>query len=121
MTRTWRADATPSWSPSSRRSSHSIPCTSVFGHSRWWRCIAVVDKPTRSRSFSALGGRSWPSSASSLALRCATYNARIDLIVEEVLMDQADPVLEPGAYITDGITFTNPNPRAVAVLRELLL
>ena len=54
-------------------------------------------------------------------MRAATHNAMINVAVEEVLIDQADPVLEPGAYITNGITFTNPNPRADAVLRELLL
>src|SRR5262249_23637359 len=54
-------------------------------------------------------------------MRSATHNAKINITVEEVLIDQADPVLEPGAYITSGITFTNPNPAAVAVLRELLL
>jgi pyridoxamine 5'-phosphate oxidase-like protein len=54
-------------------------------------------------------------------MRSASHNARISVAVEEVLIDQADPVLEPGAYVTGGITFTNPNPPAVAVLKELLL
>jgi len=53
-------------------------------------------------------------------MRSARYNAKIKVNVEEVLIDQADPALEPGAYITGGITFTNPNPPAIAVLRELL-
>jgi hypothetical protein len=54
-------------------------------------------------------------------MESASHNARVNVAVEEVLIDQADPVLEPGAYITSGITFTNPNPAAVSVLRELLL
>jgi Pyridoxamine 5'-phosphate oxidase len=54
-------------------------------------------------------------------MRSASHNARISVAVEEVLIDQADPVLEPGAYVTGGITFTNPNPPAAAVLKELLL
>jgi len=53
-------------------------------------------------------------------MRSASHNARINVAVEEVLIDQADPVLEPGAYITGGITFTNPNPPAITVLKELL-
>ena len=54
-------------------------------------------------------------------MRSATHNARINVAIEEVLIDQADPVLEPGAYITAGITYANPNPPAPAVLEELLL
>ena len=54
-------------------------------------------------------------------MRSATHNARINVGVEEVLIDQADPMLEPGAYITAGITCANPNPPARAVLKELLL
>ena len=52
-------------------------------------------------------------------MRSASHNARINVAVEEVLIDQADPVLEPGAYITAGITFNNPNPPAIGVLKEL--
>jgi hypothetical protein len=55
------------------------------------------------------------------AMRSAAHNARINVAVEEVLIDQADPVLEPGAYITGGITVANPNPTAIHVLKELLL
>jgi hypothetical protein len=61
--------------------------------------------------------------ASELAeeMRSAPHNTKFNVIVEEVLIDQADPVLEPGAYITGGITYANPNPPALAVLKELLL
>jgi pyridoxamine 5'-phosphate oxidase-like protein len=52
-------------------------------------------------------------------MQCAPHNVRINVLVDEVLIDQADPVLEPGAYITAGITYTNPNPPGDGVLREL--
>ena len=60
--------------------------------------------------------------ASELAreMKAAPHNSKLNVVVEEVLIDQADPVLEPGAYITGGITYVNPNPPAVAVLKELL-
>jgi Pyridoxamine 5'-phosphate oxidase len=50
----------------------------------------------------------------------ASYNSKLNLAVEEVLTDQADPVREPGAYITAGINCANPNPPSNAVLKELL-
>jgi hypothetical protein len=40
--------------------------------------------------------------------------------VEEVLVDQADPVREPGTYIASGIHVINPNPPAIAMLQELM-
>jgi pyridoxamine 5'-phosphate oxidase-like protein len=54
-------------------------------------------------------------------MQSATHNAKVNVVVEEVLIDNADPVLEPDAYVTSGITFANPNPNAAAVLDELLL
>lgn len=54
-------------------------------------------------------------------MRSTTHNAMIKVSVEEVLIDQADPVLEPGACITSGITYANPNPPSLHVLGELLL
>lgn len=53
-------------------------------------------------------------------MRLAPHNSKIHVRVEEVLVDQADPALEPGAYIAGGITVVNPNPPAMAILEELL-
>jgi hypothetical protein len=53
-------------------------------------------------------------------MRCASHNSKFNVVVEEVLVDQADAVLEPGAYIAGGISVVNPNPPAAAVLKELL-
>ena len=53
-------------------------------------------------------------------MRSAPHNSVLNVVVEEVLVDQADPVLEPGAYISSGITVVNPNPPAMAILAELL-
>lgn len=60
--------------------------------------------------------------ASELAreMRAAPHNSKLNVVVEEVLVDQADPVLEPGAYIASGISVVNPNPPAAAILKELL-
>lgn len=60
--------------------------------------------------------------ASELArgMRSAPHNSKLNVVVEEVLVDQADPVLEPGAYIASGITCVNPNPPSTAVMQELL-
>ena len=32
----------------------------------------------------------------------------LNVVVEQVLVDEADPVLEPGAYIAGGITYVSP-------------
>jgi hypothetical protein len=53
-------------------------------------------------------------------MRSAAHNCKLNLAVAEVLVDQADPVLEPGAYISSGITYANPNPPPLSVLQELL-
>jgi Pyridoxamine 5'-phosphate oxidase len=53
-------------------------------------------------------------------MRSAPHNSKLNVAVAEVLVDQADPVLEPGAYITSGITYTGVNPSAIAVLKELM-
>jgi len=53
-------------------------------------------------------------------MRSAPHNSKFNVVVEEVLVDQADPVLEPGAYIASGISVVNPNPPAMAILKELL-
>jgi hypothetical protein len=53
-------------------------------------------------------------------MKSAPHNSKLNVLVEEVLVDQADPVLEPGAYIASGIRVVNPNPPAMAMLKELL-
>ena len=53
-------------------------------------------------------------------MRSAPHNSKLNVAVAEVIVDQADPVLEPGAHITSGITYANPNPPALSVLQELL-
>ena len=55
----------------------------------------------------------------------APHNSKTNIHVNEVLVDQADPVLEPGAYIAAGVIYVNPGaaitrPRNTAILRELL-
>ena len=55
----------------------------------------------------------------------AEHNSKFKVSVEEVLVDQADPVLEPGAYIASGITYAVPGAdmdraRRAAILKELL-
>jgi hypothetical protein len=58
------------------------------------------------------------------AMASAPYNARVDLRVEQVTFDAPPPDLEPGAFLTTGITYaarTGPAlERARQVLAELL-
>ena len=35
-------------------------------------------------------------------------NCMLNVVVEQVLVDEADPVLEPGAHIAGGITYVSP-------------
>jgi hypothetical protein len=58
------------------------------------------------------------------AMRATSYNAKFHVDVEEVLADEANQELEPGAYIAGGITYVNPRrsdemQRARLVLAEL--
>lgn len=58
-------------------------------------------------------------------LACWPPVSKFNLRVEQVLSDQADAQLEPGAYVAGGVTYKNPNwaaerARAQDVLRELL-
>jgi hypothetical protein len=56
-------------------------------------------------------------------MRSTPRNAKLNVQVEEILIDEADPVFEPGAHIVSGITLANPNldrARTSAVLQELL-
>lgn len=59
------------------------------------------------------------------AMRSAPYNAKLNVCVSEVLADEANEELEPGAYVSSGITYVNPQRRtelekARLVLAELL-
>ena len=59
------------------------------------------------------------------SMRTTPYNAKLDFLVAEVLADEPHPTLEPGAYISSGITYVNPRraeelERAQRVLAELL-
>jgi len=58
-------------------------------------------------------------------MRSLSHNSMLRVAVNQVFVDEADPVLEPGAYIASGITCVNPNLRAERtwrneVLKELL-
>lgn len=58
------------------------------------------------------------------SMRATPYNAKLDFQVTEVLADAPNPDLEPGAYISSGITYVNPRraeelERARQVLAEL--
>ena len=58
-------------------------------------------------------------------MQSAGSNSKLNIVVEQVLADQADPVLEPGAYIASGITYVNQNAGVerstrAAILKELL-
>lgn len=57
-------------------------------------------------------------------MRGAPFNAKLNLRVEQVLADEADPQVEAGAYVARGIAVVDPNrgaslARARAVLAEL--
>jgi flavin reductase (DIM6/NTAB) family NADH-FMN oxidoreductase RutF len=57
------------------------------------------------------------------AMSTAPYNAIVNLRVDQVVFDEPPPDLEPGAFVTSGITYrprTGPAlERARAVLKEL--
>ena len=58
------------------------------------------------------------------AMREASYNAKLNLRIGQVLFDEASPDLEPGSHITSGMTYSPRTAgalaRAHAVLAELL-
>lgn len=58
------------------------------------------------------------------AMREAPYNAKLNLCIEQVLFDEPPPDLEPGVYVTSGMTYRprtgDALARAHAVLAELL-
>jgi hypothetical protein len=53
------------------------------------------------------------------------HSSKMELRVEQVLSDEADPAVEGGGYLSSGMTYASPDPagdlrRAREVLRELL-
>ncbi len=58
------------------------------------------------------------------AMRTAPYNAKLDLRIDQVVLDAPPPDLEPGVVVTSGITHSPRTPeslaRAQAILAELL-
>lgn len=55
----------------------------------------------------------------------APYNSKLNLRVESVLADEANEEFEPGAYVSSGVTYRNPNRakqvlKAREVIKELL-
>ena len=42
-------------------------------------------------------------------MRSAPRNCMLNVAVEHVLVDEADPALEPGAYVAGGITYSSPD------------
>jgi len=58
-------------------------------------------------------------------MSCARHNSKLNLHVEEVLADEANEEFEPGAYVSSGVTYRNPNRaeqilKAREVIKELL-
>ena len=56
---------------------------------------------------------------------CARHNSKLNLHVEQVLADEANEEFEPGAYVSSGITYRNPNRaeqllKAREIIKELL-
>lgn len=49
------------------------------------------------------------------------YNAKLDVLVQEVLRDAPDPVREPGAHIASGIRYVNPQRRAELARAEQVI
>jgi len=59
-------------------------------------------------------------------MSCARHNSKLNLHVEEVLADEVNEEFEPGAYVSSGVTYRNPNRaeqilKAREILKELLL
>ena len=58
-------------------------------------------------------------------MSCARHNSKLNLHVEEVLADEVNEEFEPGAYVSSGVTYRNPNRaaeilKAREVIKELL-
>jgi len=58
-------------------------------------------------------------------MRASARNSMLSIAIDQVLIDEADPEFEPGAYISGGVTCVNPNLGTERtwrdeILRELL-
>ena len=54
-------------------------------------------------------------------MRSLSRNTMLKVAVDQVFVDEADPVLEPGAYIAGGISCLNPNLGAERTWRNEVL
>lgn len=54
-------------------------------------------------------------------MRSSARNSMLNIVIDQVLADEADPVLEPGAYIAGGVTCVNPNLGAERTWRNDIL
>lgn len=56
------------------------------------------------------------------SMGCSPHNAKLDLFVEQVLVDEANEEFEPGVYVTSGVTYKRPleQLQAKQMLKELL-
>jgi hypothetical protein len=52
-------------------------------------------------------------------MRSAPHNSILNVAIDQVLLDEADPVLEPGAHISSGISCVNA-ARKDGILKELI-
>ena len=57
----------------------------------------------------------------SRSMRDAPHNAKLHFTVAEVMADEPDPGLEPGAYIAGGITCVHPRSDATMQLAKQML
>jgi hypothetical protein len=58
-------------------------------------------------------------------MESSPHNSKLNVVVEQVLVDQSDPVLEPGAYVASGILWVTPDiaaarSRGALILKELM-
>jgi hypothetical protein len=56
----------------------------------------------------------------SAAMRTATYNAKLNFTVRDVVFDEPPPDLEPGAHVTSGITYRPRTGQALATAQAVL-
>jgi hypothetical protein len=54
------------------------------------------------------------------ALRSAPHNARLNLRIEQVLLDEPHQMLEPGAYVSAGMTYARRTGDALAQAEAIL-
>ena len=54
------------------------------------------------------------------SMRSAPYNAALNMRVEQVVFDEPPPDLEPGAFVTSGITYMPRSADALARARSVL-